>query len=526
VIPGKKYTLEDLLDIAKRRKWLIVVPFVVVSVGTAISARLTPNLYRSETVILVVPQQISESYVHSTVTNNIESRLQSIGQQILSRTFLERIILDFNLYPKARKTAVMENIVEDMRKRDISIEPIKGDAFKVSYVSGDPQIAKSVTERLASLFIEENRRDREILADGTNQFLQSQLEDARRRLAEHEKKVEEYRRRYTGELPTQVESNLQVIQNTQLQVQALVESLDRDRDRLVVLERSIADITAAADSKTDGASTHMSVTLAEPSTVADQLDAARRALQLLEQRLTPEHPDVIRAKRQVRDLEAKEPAPSATRPTSVPVAAPVVRLSAADAARQARLHNLEVEVQNLDRQIANKQAEERRLRSVMATYQARVEAAPARESELIELTRDYTTLQQVYTTLLTKREDSKVAVNLERRQAGEQFRILDAARVPERPFSPNRMRMYLMGAIVGLVFGLGLAGVLEYLDTTLRTDDDVLTAVGLPVLAMIPLIATTAEERRRLRARWLVLASASAAVVVSVAAILWKVAAR
>jgi uncharacterized protein involved in exopolysaccharide biosynthesis len=201
-------------------------------------------------------------------------------------------------------------------------------------------------------------------------------------------------------------------------------------------------------------------------------------------------------------------------------------LSAADAARQSRLHNLEIEVQNLERQIANKQAEEGRLRGVMASYQARVEAAPARESELIELTSDYTTLQQVYTTLLTKREDSKVAVNLERRQAGEQFRILDAARVPERPFSPNRMRLYLMGAMAGLAIGLGLAGLLEYLDTTLRTDDDVVTAVGLPVLAMIPLIATTVEERRRMRARWLVVGSASAAVVAGVAAILWKVAAR
>src|SRR4029077_279561 len=151
---------EDLLDISKRRWWLIVLPFLVVSIGTATYARLTPNLYRSETVILVVPQQVPESYVRATVTSRIEDRLQSIGQQILSRTFLERIIVDFDLYPKARKTTVMENIVDDMRRKDISIEPIKGDAFKVSYVSGNPHIAMKVTERLASLFIEENRRDR------------------------------------------------------------------------------------------------------------------------------------------------------------------------------------------------------------------------------------------------------------------------------------------------------------------------------------------------------------------------------
>jgi uncharacterized protein involved in exopolysaccharide biosynthesis len=135
VIPGKKYTPEDVLDIGKRRWWLIVVPFLVVSIGTAVYARLTPNLYRSETVILVVPQQIPESYVRATVTSRIEDRLQSIEQQILSRTFLERIILDFDLYAFARKTTVMENVVETMRRQDISIETVKGDAFRVSYVS-------------------------------------------------------------------------------------------------------------------------------------------------------------------------------------------------------------------------------------------------------------------------------------------------------------------------------------------------------------------------------------------------------
>jgi len=516
VVPGKKYTPEDFLDIARRRIWLIIIPFVLVSTATAIVAKRTPNLYRSETVILVVPQRIPESYVRSTVTSRIEDRLQSIGQQILSRTRLERIILDFDLYAGDRRTAPMENVVEIMR-RDIEVETVKGDAFKVTYVSGDPKAAMEVTNRLASLFIEENRRDREVLADGTNQFLESQLEDARRRLAEHEKKVQEYRQQYTGELPTQVQSNLQVIQNTQLQVQAILESIDRDRDRRIVLERSIAD-ASAADERSAGAET--SPVEAQTSQEEGELETARRTLRDLQARLTSEHPDVVRAKRQLRELEAKAApaAPSA----AAPAPQPEIRRARPPAAA-ARIRNLQNEMQNIDRQIAYKEAEERRLRGVIATYQARVEAAPKRESELIELTRDYTTLQQLYTGLLAKREDSKIAANLERRQAGEQFRILDPARVPEQPFSPNRMRMNLMGAIAGLALGLGLVALLEYRDTTLRTDDDVLSTLNLPVLAVIPLLVTSVDDRRQKRRRWAAVAAAASVMVIGTAVVVWKV---
>ncbi len=519
MIPGKKYTVDDIIEIVKRRAWLIVVPFVLVTGGAVVQSKLTPDVYRSETVILVVPQQIPESYVRATVTSRIEDRLQSIGQQILSRTFLERIILEFDLYANDRKAMVMENIVETMRRRDITIETVKGDAFRVSYVSGSPHIAMRVTERLAALFIEENRPDREVLANGTNQFLESQLEDARRRLAEHEKTVEDYHKRYAGELPTQVESNRQVIQNTQLQVQQLVDSLNRDRDRRIILERSLADATGDKDGPA-----MPSAAPSEPPVVG-QLDAARTALQALENRLTAEHPDVIRAKRQVLDLEEK--VATMGRRGGSPTAPAAPPLSAAEIARQARVRTLQTDMQNLDRQIAAKETEERRLRAMMTTYQARVEAAPTRESELIELTRDYTTLQQVYTTLLTKREDSKVAANLERRQAGEQFRILDPARLPERPFSPNRLRIILVGAVAGLALGLGLAAGLEYRDTSFRTDDDVATTLGLPVLAMIPRVITGVEQRRKQKhKRWLMVGTATAAIASSVAVLAWKVVAR
>ena len=221
MIPGKRYTAETVFKIASRRKWLILVPAVVVAAAGLAWIQHLPNVYRANTLIIVVPQRVPESYVRSTVTTRIEDRLQSISQQILSRTRLEKVVQDFNLYPERRQAEVMEDIVDRMRQ-DISIDIVKGDAFRVSYSAAQPVTAMKVTERLASLFIDESLRDREALAEGTNSFLEAQLDEARRKLVENEKSLEEYQNKYNGELPTQLQANLQGLHNTEMQLQALV----------------------------------------------------------------------------------------------------------------------------------------------------------------------------------------------------------------------------------------------------------------------------------------------------------------
>src|SRR5713226_1085084 len=196
MIPGRQYRPEDFLYMAWDRKWLIVIPFVLGSIGAVVFGRMLPNQFRSESLIQIIPQRVPESYVKSTVTSRIEDRLQALRQQVLNRTRLERIIEDFKLFSEQRKARLMEDLVEQARDR-VSIEIVKGDAFKVSYTSDDPKTAMQVTERLASLIIEENLRDRESLAEGADQFFETQLDDARQRLVEHEKKLEEYRRQHT-----------------------------------------------------------------------------------------------------------------------------------------------------------------------------------------------------------------------------------------------------------------------------------------------------------------------------------------
>jgi polysaccharide chain length determinant protein (PEP-CTERM system associated) len=517
MLPGKKYTPEDIVGMVWHRKWVILVPFLVATICTVIIAQKLPKRYRSETVILVVPQRVPESYVRSTVTTRIEDRLTSLREQIQSRSRLERIIQDFNLYSELRKNLVMEDIIAVMRN-DMDIKVERGDAFRVSYVSSDPVTAQKVTERLASLFIEENLRDREVQAEGTNQFLDSQLEEARRRLLEHEKKLENYQRQYSGQLPNQVQANMQAIQSAQLQLQSLTESINRDRDRRLVLERQIADLqTAAPDPVPVPATGELPAT----ASAAQQLEAAEARLRILELRLKPEHPDVKAAKSLIKDLQAKVQAEAARQPAIDAVSRPV---STAELQRQTRLRDLQAEMKNLDAQLDAKHQTERQLNGQITSYQGKIDAVPTREAELTELTRDYATLQTAYTTLLAKREDSKVAANLERNQRGEQFKVLDPARVPERPASPNVMKIDIIGAGLGLMMGLTIVGLLEYRDSSFKNEEEVKQLLQLPVLALIPMMAS--ERERRTKRRRLKLLSLGAAVVVvssAVAILLWRI---
>ncbi len=243
-----------------------------------------------------------------------------------------------------------------------------------------------------------------------------------------------------------------------------------------------------------------------------RLEAARTLLSQMELRLSPKHPDVIRARRFIADLEKQVAAEELQRPVSADAASDHPA-SPEEIRRRDRLREMRAEIESLDRQIAFKDGEEKRLRAEIGTYQARLEAVPGIESEWVALTRDYDTLQATYRELLSKSENSKMAASLEQRQIGEQFRILDPPRVPRKPASPNRAKINLVGTLAGLGLGLLLVGFAERRDSTMRSEAELLGAIDLPVLAVTPFVTTEADLRReRLRARMV-----SAAVVVVLA---------
>jgi uncharacterized protein involved in exopolysaccharide biosynthesis len=362
-----------------------------------------------------------------------------------------------------------------------------------------------VTERLGGLFIDLNARDRGDLAEATDEFLESQLDETRKKLEEQEQKLERFRQQNAGRLPTQLSFNMQAMQNAQMAIQALVESLARDRDRRVLQERLYNNEVEAAKA---AAATPQQVQSAPGEgaasglTTEQQLAVARETLARLQLRLTPEHPDIARATRQIQTLEERLKEEVSSLADAGQASTTPVSLTRDQRERSERLIQMRAELDSLDREIAFKEAEEQRQRSLLTDYQRRIEEVPGVESEWIKLTRDYDTQQAAYRSLLTKSEQSKVAVQLERRQIGEQFRVLDPARLPIRPTGIKRVQVNGLGALGGLFLGVALAALLEFRDTSFRTSADVSEVFKLPVVALVPYVMTSADHllarRRRL----------------------------
>ena len=526
MLPGKKYTPDEYARIAWRRRWFIAIPVVVVASATAVVSVFLPNWYRASTSILIIPQRVPENFVRPTVTADLNERLNLITQQIMSRTRLERIIQEFNLYERERRRMIMEDVIERMR-RDINVNIAAPrsrrddvNSFSVSFDANEARTAMRVTERLASLFVQENLEDRELLADQTDQFLKGQLEESKRRLLEQERALQDFRTKNNGRLPDQVSSNLQLLQGSQSRLQNLGEAANRDRDRLFALDKALSELPPATTTVTqpvplprrggDAAST---------ATAAQLLEAARTELRGMQLRLKETHPDISRAKRVIAELEKKAEEEALQQPLTA-VGPATVTNTVVDRATQQRAEQIRMEITEVRARLESEKREATRLQDTINELSGRVQAGPALESQLTQLMRDYQTLQDGYTNLLKKSEDSKMALRLEQRQIGEQFKIIDGARLPERPISPDRFRINMFGILGGLALGLGLVGFLEYRDTSLKSDDDVMTTLALPVLAVIPVMTNAGERRQARRRKLLLAASASVTCMLLAAAVM------
>jgi polysaccharide chain length determinant protein (PEP-CTERM system associated) len=472
---GKIFRPEQALQLVWRHGGLLVWAVMLGATLAALVSRTWPDTFIATATIAIDSQRVPESIVRSSVPIEPRERLDIITRDIRSRPRLERLVRELDLAPA--DATLTETLLESVRGR-IRVRGVHDDAFTLSFLALDPDQAVTGARRLMELYIDENLRARDVVTQGTEEFLSSELDQVRLRLLAQEARVVAFRKRNVGELPSQQPANLQALQGYQAQLQDLRDALNRDRDRRIVLERASAEeVTRPEPVAAPMVATSLSARLADAY--------ARR--QALEARVTAEHPDRQRNASEIRTLEAQMRAADP--------GAPIVLVDPA-AQHARRLRERQEDLRALAAQIVAKEKQAAALESTIAQGRRRLDNVPVRESELVELTRDYEATKQMYDRLLTKREEAQVAASLERRHIGERFRVLEPPARPEQPEGPARGAVTLLGALLGLLGGLAVLAVLEYRDSTVRTEDEAAGALGLAVLASIPVMQSMAERRR------------------------------
>ena len=497
--------LDGLLAVWSRRKWLAILAFVFPMSAAASLLAFLPNIYRSTATVLVDRQQVPETFVQPTVTSALETRLHTISQEILSRSRLEALINRFGLYADLRKRIPSEEVIERMR-RDIKLElkgvEVKGArqatvAFTISYQGSDPGTVSLVTNTLASFYIEENLKARERQATGTAEFLRVQLGETKKRLDEQEQRVSAFKRRYMGELPQQMETNLTTLERLHAQLRLNADNQTRAAERRQALTSQLAEAESLLSPAFVGPGGS-----AAPETSEARLTRLKQELTRLRTQFSEKYPDVVLLAAEVTALEreladAKSRDAAEEKPAAPQPATPyVLRLKEA-------LSEVEAEIRIL-------KGEDKRLRDGIAAYQARVENVPRREQEFKELSRDYEGTRELYQSLSKRFEEAQLAESMEQRQKGEQFRVLDPAVPNPEPAAPNRVRLLVMALVGSLGLAASAVALVEKADTSFHTLDELRAFSVVPVLVSIPRIVTETDRRRR---QWRMRLATSAAVI-------------
>ncbi len=480
-------TIYPYIQLILRRKWIILFGAIPILIAGLIYCLTAPLTYKASALIVVVPQKVPESYVRTTVTGRNDERIRGIVQQITSRTSLEKLIKQYNLYPEMRQKYPMEIVVEHMKK-DLEVESPRNErqtTFHVSFQGRNPRLVAKVTNAFANLFVEQNLKLRESQSTNTAKFLEEELGKIYVKLKKREETLKKYKMEHMGELPEQRQSNLTTLAALQRQLQDIQENIRRAEDRKLLIRQQLSDQRTSLNlvqSQQGAQSRH-------GATSNLSLPELKERLRILLSRYTENHPDVIALKKAIAKQEKllqihKENAAESSAP------APSLTGNPALDALKLQLRSTEFEIRQL-------KEEKRNVEKQIALYQKRIENTPKREQELIDLTRDYENLKQTYDDLLQKKLEAEQAAALERRQQGEQFRIVDPARVPERPVKPDLKKLIPIILVVAFGFSVGLAFIIDLLSNKYYDPDDVKADLGLEILACIPLLLSPEEIRRR-----------------------------
>jgi polysaccharide biosynthesis transport protein len=504
------------LDLVRRRHLHFLIPLLVGWLIVWGASWVVQPRYKSTTLILVEQPTMPKDYVQPNVSDNLQDRLQSITQQILSRTRLLLIINKLNLYSGARKTLSPDEKIEGMRK-DIDIELVRDarndeiTAFRIFYSARDPHVAQQVTRELTDLFVNENLKVRQEASESTTKFIEGQLEDARASLSAQEEKVKQFQSTHSGELPTQQASNLQILSGLQSQLQSEQDALNTARQQRVYLQALLEQNSASRVTPRAGSTAASGL-----ASIDAELSRLRAQLTELSSRYTDRYPAVQSVKAQIAKTEqtrerlladSKQRSNDALNSSSGGLAS-----NAEGTQPSTSTMELQGQLQANKLEVANREHAIDELKVRINEYQARLNAEPATEQQLADLTRGYDQSKANYDDLLKKKNASAMATSMEQMQQGERFTMLDPPSLPTKPDFPKRMRFCGIGLAVGLGLGIVVVAAFEYFDDRLYSEKEIKALLTVGVIAEIPEVSNISDEQ--IGKRRMVLGWATAALVV------------
>lgn len=460
--------LTGLMGIVIRRRWFLIVPPVCLTLAASVAVFLMSNKYESDATLVVVQQRISQRFVEPSSVIGITELFQGITREILSRNQLIKIINEFGLYEKARKANTPPERLAELMRKDLKVEPMDFTAnkemisFRIAFAAATPQLARDVTSRLASLFVEENLKRRSGQALTTARFLSDQLEAAKQRLAQQEQKVRDFKIRNLDQLPQQEQANLGAVTDLRIQLQSTLANQTRAHQQRVQMEALLNGHLARLQSERESLLT----------------------------RYTAKHPEVVK-----KNAEIERAAGLLSRlrtPAGSAVAAPLAPGQDDPIVAQLR-SQVEANLAESD----SLSREEARLKGEIARFQNRLKLTPVREQELTDILRDYELYKKDYNDLLNKQLEAQLSATLEERQEGQQFRLVDPPSLPTIPSSPKRFKITLGALGAGLVLGALAAFLMEMRDRSFHGVDEVRNALALPFVVGIPMLSTEEETKRK-----------------------------
>lgn len=478
--PDDGPSLSDAIDrffaVARRRRWWVLLPACGVALAAAVVVSVLPSVYRSEAT-LVIEEQVPQRYVTPDRAADRES-LQFLPQRVLSRPRLLEVSEEFSLYPAGQGGVAGQDIAELVRRR-ITIEPYEtragrggsGEAFRIGFEAASPELAQKVTSKLASLFIEENVRARGRQAAMTMSFVQGQVDSSEARVKELEERLRGLKQQHLGQLPEQQSANMTLLIGLQGQLQNTLAALGRARGQHAALRTAIANELA-------------------------RLQADREALL---RRLTPRHSQVLSLDQKIAALNSLLGTVTAAGAGGNGGAAAAPKSLPPTGAEDGAVAQLRGQVEANLAEIEALAGDEKRLKTAVAQYQGRLNAAPVREQQLSEVMREYDLAKQEYAELANKKMEAELAASMERQQQGRVFRMLEAPGLPLAPVTPKRLHFTLGGWAGGLLLGVVLAFFIDQRDRTVRSENDLGRHSLFPLVVSVPLMLTPAEEKARRR---------------------------